>query len=161
LVCVAVLVFCLLHVDPSVADGDSSNSRQSRVFAYYSTTSYTRLTTATITGISTCLSTAAAAACAGRRKRRNAGLDLLNDLDNDMNILETSVNGNEELEDRDKRSLEDEKVDREGRILTIWTTAFQTLTLTTTSLLSGTTITASAYCTGANGFPNGGVQACF
>ena len=35
---------------------------------------------------------------------------------------------------------------REGRALTIWTTSFSTLTVTTTAYVSGTTVTISALC---------------
>ena len=36
---------------------------------------------------------------------------------------------------------------REGKALTVWTTSFTTLTITTTSYLSDNTVTASALCT--------------
>lgn len=47
----------------------------------------------------------------------------------------------EELSRQQRDALE-----RDGRRLTIWTTNFTTLTLTTTSYLAGTTVTATAYC---------------
>jgi len=148
-VCVLALVV-ILTAESVSSDTDASN-RQSRVFAYYSTTSYTKLSTVTISAISTCLSTTTTATMCKRRKRRSLDeLADLFDMEDDVNVLETSVN--EDPEDREKRSpLEDEQTDRDGKILTIWTTDFATITLTTTSPVAGTTVTASAYCTAGDG----------
>jgi len=163
LVCAVVLVASALSGQPAASSAaeESKDSRAGRVFAYYSTTSYTRLSTVTITGLSTCVSTTTTATACKRRKRRHVALDLFSEIGDELNLLESSANEEvEERADRVKRDLVDEPqaVDREGRILTIWTTAFQTLTLTTTSIISGTTVTASAFCTDSAGNPAHG---CF
>ncbi|CAL4089506.1 unnamed protein product, partial [Meganyctiphanes norvegica] len=76
-------------------------------------------------------------------KKRPVTLDLMNDNIN-KNILETSTNV--EMEDRDKSSLElDKQVDGLGKTVTMWTTALQILTITTTSILSGTTVNVKDY----------------
>ncbi|CAL4136992.1 unnamed protein product [Meganyctiphanes norvegica] len=139
-VCIVVLVFCVLHYVPAAvsaaAQGNGYSRRQNRVFAYYSTTSYNKFTTAIIKHITTCLSATNVgpkAACRHREKPTLA-LGVKNDVNNGMNNLETSFN--DELEDKDQHLLnQKEKVDHESRSPIIWSRMFGTLTLTNTSKL--------------------------
>ncbi|KAK7026646.1 hypothetical protein SK128_015458, partial [Halocaridina rubra] len=76
------------------------------------------------------------------------------DLENEVHDLSPSME-NTVGEERGKRSPDKElrgDDDRQGRKLTIWSTAFTTYTVTTTSVLTGTTATATLMCTapGAN-----------
>ncbi|XP_063599671.1 uncharacterized protein LOC134775984 [Penaeus indicus] len=124
---------------------DEADLREKRLVAYYSTTSSTAVTTVTITDISTCLSTKTGN-CNGRRKKRLA-LNYIEDLEqmNDTPLDSTQLEEN--IEVRHERSADGE---REGKILTIWTTYFSTLTVTSTSVLASTTVTASALCLAPN-----------
>lgn len=54
-------------------DGGDSG-RGERVFAYYASTTTTRLMTSTLTALSTCLSTSAGGPACKRRKRRSAAM---------------------------------------------------------------------------------------
>ncbi|XP_042888772.1 uncharacterized protein LOC122264121 [Penaeus japonicus] len=58
--------------------------------------------------------------------------------------LEGSLSAVENLEDLSQQQRD--FLRRDDRKITIWTTGFTTLTLTTTSYLAGTTVTATAYC---------------
>ncbi|KAK7026642.1 hypothetical protein SK128_015454 [Halocaridina rubra] len=139
---------------------ESDDSRDERIFAFYTSTSLTRLVTTTITAVSTCLSVTTgvgAPACTGRRRR--SSMDKLMNLeepDTTMTSLDTSQESIEDLS-RDGRAVTPETPnDRSSRKLTIWSTNFTTLTVTSTSALSGTTVTASLLCV----LP-GAVNSCF
>ncbi|XP_027217675.2 uncharacterized protein [Penaeus vannamei] len=144
-----LLLATLLGLSASFAS--ASEAREERIFAYYSTTSVTSLTTVTITALSTCLSTATTA-CLGRKKR--AGIssfaELENERDDDPINLEGSQSDDiEEVHSQVKRSFEGEQEEepgRDGKRLTIWSTNYTTLTLTSTSVQPSTTVTASALC---------------
>ncbi|KAK8395877.1 hypothetical protein O3P69_005770 [Scylla paramamosain] len=125
--------------------------RAERLLAFYTTTSVKLLATTTISVPFTCLSTnPGSAPCNGRRKRA---------LWNDMEILR-DISGVELLEgsEGDEAAVKEGQGERErdGRKLTIWSTVKSTLTLTSTSYLVGTTITATAFCLTA-----GISQGCF
>ncbi|XP_037802726.1 uncharacterized protein LOC119597266 [Penaeus monodon] len=126
---------------------DEADLREERLVAYFSTTSSTTLTTVTITDISTCLSTKTGN-CNGRRKKR-LSFNYIEDLEQMNDIPLDSTQQVENFEVRHERSADGEG-DREGKILTIWTTYFSTLTVTSTSVLASTTITASALCLAPN-----------
>ncbi|XP_045623698.2 uncharacterized protein [Procambarus clarkii] len=128
--------------------------RQERLFAIYTTTSVKRLATTTITALSTCLSTTASPACQGRKKRtvfKNLLL-LENDRKDPFGELAGSQLEPGEVEERVKREV----VNRDGKKLTIWSTYLSTLTLTSTSYLTGTTVTVTAMCAAP-----GITQGCF
>ncbi|XP_066979533.1 uncharacterized protein [Macrobrachium rosenbergii] len=117
------------------------SDKEARIFAFYSTTSQTRLTTTTITGLYTCLSTVTTPACLGRKKRmflRSAQLDV--DELGDDGSLAGSLGESETGPGKSEDSL------RQAKKLTIWSTAFSTITITSTSVLAGTTVSASALC---------------
>ncbi|XP_047490114.1 uncharacterized protein LOC125039850 [Penaeus chinensis] len=126
---------------------DEADLREKRLFAYFSTTSSTTVTTVTITDISTCLSTKTGN-CNGRRKKRLA-LNYIEDLEQMNDIPLDSTRQVENIEVRQVRAADDAG-EREGKVLTIWTTHFSTLTVTTTSVLASTTVTASALCLAPN-----------
>ncbi|XP_045125477.1 uncharacterized protein LOC123512879 [Portunus trituberculatus] len=123
--------------------------RAERLLAFYTTTSVKLLATTTISVPFTCLSTnPGSEPCNGRRKRA-----LWNDMEvlqeiSDVDPLDGSEGG--------QSAMEEEVGEREGRRLTIWSTVQSTLTLTSTSYLAGTTITATAFCLTA-----GIAQGCF
>ncbi|KAK7026639.1 hypothetical protein SK128_015451 [Halocaridina rubra] len=122
---------------------DEDVQRMGRIFAYYSTTSVTKLTTTTITRLSTCLSSSASIVnCQGRKKRAVSTLieaDLDQVKENELTgSLEEDFN-TDHIEKRDASS-------RSGRKLTIWSTNFTTITITSTSVLASTTVTATALC---------------
>ncbi|ROT72925.1 hypothetical protein C7M84_008672 [Penaeus vannamei] len=111
-----LLLATLLGLSASFAS--ASEAREERIFAYYSTTSVTSLTTVTITALSTCLSTATTA-CLGRKKR--AGIssfaELENERDDDPINLEGSQSDDiEEVHSQVKRSFEGEQAE-EPRLL--------------------------------------------
>ncbi|XP_042887743.1 uncharacterized protein LOC122263399 [Penaeus japonicus] len=117
-----------------------ANEREERIFAYYSTSSITHLTTTTVTGLETCLSVSSAA-CTGRRKRG------LSSKLSELAVKEASVDleGSKSDEaDEDLRAKRD--TEKDGRAFTVWSTVYTTLTMTSTSILASTTITASALC---------------
>lgn len=128
------------------------DARGERIFAYYTSTSLTRLVTTTITAISTCLSTAEAGSpvCAGRKRRSFSDKAMQLDgvkLDNiDLSSSQTDLESWNEPGPRVSREVQNDGHDKEGRRLTIWSTAFTTLTVTSTSALAGTTVTASILC---------------
>ncbi|XP_064086240.1 uncharacterized protein LOC135201309 [Macrobrachium nipponense] len=138
-------------------DADEDDARTGRIFAYYSTTQVTKLTTVTITGLTTCFSTASQAAqgaCQGRKKRvmpSAIDADLLN---MEVEGLDGSLGEEFEAGDLVKREAQDPS--REGKKLTIWSTNYTTITVTSTSIQSLTTVSATALCT----YPNQS-QTCF
>ncbi|XP_047490633.1 uncharacterized protein LOC125040160 [Penaeus chinensis] len=154
-----ILLATLLGLSATFAS--ASDEREARIFAYYSTTSVTSLTTVTITGLSTCVSTTTAA-CLGRRKRAvfNTFAELENERDDQpINLDGSQGDDADEVPSRVERSLDGEERDdqgREGKRLTIWSTNFTTLTLTSTSVQPSTTVTASALCAAP-----GVTQGCF
>ncbi|XP_066979010.1 uncharacterized protein [Macrobrachium rosenbergii] len=138
-------------------DAAEDDARTGRIFAYYSTTQVTKLTTVTITGLTTCFSTASQAAqgaCQGRKKRAVPSAidaDLLN---KEVEGLDGSLGEEFDAADLVKREAQDPS--REGKKLTIWSTNYTTITVTSTSIQSLTTVSATALCT----FPNQS-QTCF
>ncbi|XP_037802720.1 uncharacterized protein LOC119597260 [Penaeus monodon] len=145
----------------SATSASASDDREARIFAYYSTTSVTSLTTVTITGLSTCVSTTTTA-CLGRRKRAafSSFAELENERDDQpINLDGSQGDGADEVHARAERSLDGEESEdegRDGKRLTIWSTNFTTLTLTSTSVQPSTTVTASALCAAP-----GVTQGCF
>ncbi|KAK7026644.1 hypothetical protein SK128_015456 [Halocaridina rubra] len=142
-------------------DLDDDDARGERIFAYYTSTSLTRLVTTTITAISTCLSTNANVPppnCVGRKRRAAVDKALeLDDISDDIFELDSSqkdLEGDDEAS-RMAREIADD-TDRSGRKLTIWSIAFTTLTVTSTSIFAGTTVTASILCALA-----GFAQSCY
>ncbi|XP_069972397.1 uncharacterized protein [Penaeus vannamei] len=123
---------------------DEDSGRGERIFAYYTSTTTTRLTTSTLTALSTCLSILADAPACRRRKRRAGRLAAIDDEDIASLDLEGSVRSVESLEELSQQQRD--FLRRDDRKFTIWTTGFTTLTLTTTSYIAGTTVTVSAYC---------------
>ncbi|XP_050695691.1 uncharacterized protein LOC126985180 [Eriocheir sinensis] len=122
--------------------------RVERLLAFYTTTSVKRLATTTITAPYTCLSTNGGAAACNGRKKKSLWKDLM---DVEGLYQGPELEGSQEKEmEREEKDLEvEESVEggkREGRRLTIWSTVLSTLTLTSTSYLAGTTITATAFC---------------
>ncbi|XP_042867494.1 uncharacterized protein LOC122250211 [Penaeus japonicus] len=146
---VSLLLLLATLLALSAASADSE--REERIFAYYSTTSVTSLATVTITGLSTCLSTATTA-CLGRRKRTafSSFAELENEKEDEAIALDGSQadEGADEELSRGERSLgeDQQEKDRDGKRLTIWSTNFTTLTLTSTFAQPSTTVTASALC---------------
>lgn len=136
-------------------DGKSRVSdRDAKLLAFFSSTTITSVATSTKLAVSTCLSTTAAA-CTGRRKRRtvflpkNIGFSEISDSDG---MLEGSLDG----KDLPLMPIEEGPNTRKGKKMTIWSTGFTTVTVTTTSYYSGTTVTISALCT-----VSGQTQQCF
>ncbi|XP_071525254.1 uncharacterized protein [Panulirus ornatus] len=125
-----------------------SARREERVFAFYTTTSVKRLSTTTITALSTCLSiTNPAPACTGRRKRAFFNsLSFPNLPETVPDQLLGSQADAEELEVPSSRIVREVVNNREGKRITIWSTVSSTLTLTSTSYVAGTTVTATALC---------------
>ncbi|XP_047490116.1 uncharacterized protein LOC125039852 [Penaeus chinensis] len=123
---------------------DDESGRGERIFAYYTSTTTTRLTTSTLTALSTCLSILGTATACRRRKRRAGRLESIEDEDIAALELEGSVKSVESLEELSQQQRD--FFQRDDRKFTIWTTGFTTLTLTTTSYIAGTTVTATAYC---------------
>ncbi|XP_064086750.1 uncharacterized protein LOC135201622 [Macrobrachium nipponense] len=139
----AIIPLLLVGFLSSGSASEESN-RDARIFAFYSTTSQTRLTTTTITGLYTCLSTTTTPACLGRKKRmflRSTQLGA-EDLDEDG-----TLNGSLEETGKDLGlGAKNPDSHRQAKKLTIWSTAFSTITITSTSVLAGTTVSASALC---------------
>ncbi|XP_042214660.1 uncharacterized protein LOC121861159 [Homarus americanus] len=127
---------------------DDLKARQSRVFAYYTSTSVTRLATTTITALSTCLSVDTAACVGRKRKSAFKNMEFLEDVLHWPGELSGSQDFLEETQEGEEEPEVSQKVveDRDGRKFTIWSTNFSTLTVTSTSYLAGTTVTASALC---------------
>ncbi|KAK7082729.1 hypothetical protein SK128_009750 [Halocaridina rubra] len=152
-------------------DSENDVRDERKIFAYFTTTSSTRLITTTVTAISTCLSTAVAAGglmsgrlltvlpnrnarnrkirqvpCVGRRRlpldaEGNDQVDETNPPDIDSSLDNT----NKPLE----TSSKEEELHTDGRTerkLTFWSTAFTVMTITSTLALTGTTVTASLLC---------------
>ncbi|XP_042888771.1 uncharacterized protein LOC122264120 [Penaeus japonicus] len=118
--------------------------RGERIFGYLTSTTTTRLTTSTLTALSTCLSVINNAPACTRRKRRASVMRDVKDEDiRDLSLnLEGSLSAVENLEDLSQQQRD--FLRRDDRKITIWTTGFTTLT--TTSYIAGTTVTATAYC---------------
>ncbi|XP_042867495.1 uncharacterized protein LOC122250212 [Penaeus japonicus] len=145
-VVLSLLAMCLV-VGGSLVD--EADDRDERHLLYFSTTSITKISTVTISDISTCLSTATSS-CNGRRKR--LALTYIEDLE-EMNAADTPLDSTqlqEDIEVRQLRSADSADEQREGKKWTIWSTAYTTLTVTTTSILPSTTVTASALCLAPN-----------
>ncbi|XP_042888768.1 uncharacterized protein LOC122264117 [Penaeus japonicus] len=124
--------------------GDDTG-RGGRILAYYGSTTTTRLLTSTLTALSTCLSTADGAPACKRRKRRSAVISSMSDeVPEASPALDGALADVADLEELSRQQRD--ALERDDRRLTIWTTNFTTLTLTTTSYLAGTTVTATAYC---------------
>ncbi|XP_068242834.1 uncharacterized protein [Palaemon carinicauda] len=143
---IPLLLVGLLSFGSANEDGE----RDQRIFAFYSTTSQTRLTTTTITGLYTCLSTIATPTCLGRKKRMFIRSPKFDDAD-ELGPAESSNLDGSFPSDEDDAALERsersaEENNRKGMKLTIWSTAFSTITITSTSVLAGTTVSASALC---------------
>ncbi|XP_071525302.1 uncharacterized protein [Panulirus ornatus] len=123
------------------------NRREERIFAFYTTTSITRLATTTITALSTCLSVLTGTACTGRKKKSAFfNLDILEELAS-LPVELVGSQTDEDLESGSSQFSQNIVEGRNGKKLTIWSTNFTTLTITSTSYLAGTTVTASALCT--------------
>lgn len=161
------LGFVVLAVCATTIFCEDDASREPRIFAYYSTTKMTKLTTVTKTAISTCFSTAKnVVACSGRKKRMKLS-DLqfaIKELQDFQSELDSTIEDSANV--REKRSSLGESVpnndegsadlNRVERALTIWSTDFSTITLTSTATLSSYTLTVSAFCTTA-----GAAMSCF
>ncbi|KAK7077280.1 hypothetical protein SK128_009746 [Halocaridina rubra] len=158
-------------IGPSLEGELTEDSRQDKkILAYYFTTSSTRLVTTTVTAISTCLSIIMAPAAAppppdegGRRKGRQVpcvgrrSSALRRNIENFDDIRETQSSMSNSEEGKYKYNIEPGANDsRVGRKLTFWTTAFTVMTITSTSAVPGTTVTASLLCR----IP-GAVNSCF
>jgi len=161
---IAATAVCDEDAPPAAAAGDSLPLiREPRIFAYYSTTKMTKLKTHTATGISTCMSTAGKSfstkVCQGRKKRM--ALDKLKYDEAIDTILDGTIEDSENV--REKRSINEDDAassqsnhdevagddDRVKRALTIWSTDYSTLTLTSTKKISSYTLTVSVFCTTA------------
>merc|ERR1712106_746806 len=131
----------------------------------------TKLVTVTKQGVSTCLSSAqkqkkATTLCKGRKKRMTlSDLKYTDDLEYMQGELDSTFEDSANV--REARSSVDESevnndegsqvdVNRVERALTIWSTDFETLTLTSTEALSKWTISVSVFCT-TSGF----AETCF
>ncbi|XP_045125478.1 uncharacterized protein LOC123512880 [Portunus trituberculatus] len=133
-----------------------------RLFALSTTTSIKRVATTTITAINTCLSVIAGTTCTGRRKRALfSDLDALEGIEDQAYALhgtqrdekevkteasEGHTAGVEEEQEEEERLQKRELDGRSGRKITIYSSFISTLTLTSTSYLAGTTVTATALC---------------
>ncbi|CAL4131804.1 unnamed protein product [Meganyctiphanes norvegica] len=158
----ALAVTALCDVDEKGVE----EAREPRIFAYYSTTSMTKLTTVTKTDISTCLSSVAKhkLQCDGRKKRRVALEDLKFDLVNIENEINSGMENSDNVREerlyqpfnQGEDSFDVDKNNREGKALTIWSTNFSTITITTTSIMKKSTVSVSVFCT-TIGF----AQTCF
>jgi len=151
----AVLILGTVSADLGNAeDGQSSPSlRDAKLLAFFSSTTITSVATTTKLALSTCWSTSDKA-CTGKRKRRAIFMPknvVLSDDANTGALLEGSVDGS----DLPFMPIE-EGSQRQGKKMTIWSTGFTTVTVTTTSYYSGTTVTVSALCT-----VSGVTQNCF
>ncbi|XP_068242835.1 uncharacterized protein [Palaemon carinicauda] len=143
-------IVAVLFLGSAKAEEDD-DARAARLFAFYSTTQVTKLTTVTITGLTTCFSTASQAAqgaCQGRKKRTVPSAIDADLFDMEVGGLAGSLGEDFEAEDLVKREVPEPA--REGRKLTIWSTNYTTITVTSTSIQSLTTISATAICT----YPN-------
>lgn len=69
---------------------------------------------------------------------------------------DTALEGSVDGSDLPLMPVEGESSSRQGKKMTIWSTGFTTVTVTTTSYYSGTTVTFSALCT-----VSGMTQDCF
>merc|ERR1712106_1192160 len=149
------------------ADKNVDPAREPRIFAYYSTTKMTKLVTVTKQGVSTCLSSAQKIAtpkiCTGRKKRMALpDFKYTDDMQGDLDsTFEDSANVREARSSVDGSEVNDDEgsqvdVNRVERALTIWSTDFETLTLTSTAVLTSWTISVSVYCT-TSGF----AETCF
>ncbi|XP_063846843.1 uncharacterized protein LOC135092319 [Scylla paramamosain] len=138
-----------------------------RLFALSTTTSIKRLATTTITAINTCLSVIAGTTCTGRRKRALfSDLKALEAVEDHGQALHGTQLEEQEVETQtdeeeaaggaksgkvedlvEEGRLQKREVDaRTGRKITIYNSFISTLTLTSTSYLAGTTVTATALC---------------
>ncbi|XP_018016338.1 uncharacterized protein LOC108673071 [Hyalella azteca] len=144
-----LLLFVLLALSPA-ALGDSQDlilgQREAKLLAFFRSTSLTSIATSTKFALSTCWSTSNVA-CSGRRKRRaliSPKHDAVRELEENLR-LDSSV----ALPGESSASFVDNNngVERSGRKLTVWTTGFTTVTITTTSYYAGTTVSISALCT--------------
>ncbi|KAF2364829.1 hypothetical protein FHG87_004408 [Trinorchestia longiramus] len=118
------------------------NQRESKLLAIFASTTFTHVTTTTKLALQTCWSTSDQA-CNGRRKRRSlvtpqatAPREMASELQLDGSIK--SAVPADEFHDEEERT---------GRKLTVWTTGFTRVTITTTSYYEGTTVSVSALCT--------------
>nr|XP_045623697.1 uncharacterized protein LOC123773819 [Procambarus clarkii] len=163
------------------AAASEEGERSQRLFGFLTTTSVTRIASTTITAVTTCLSISATP-CLGRRKRAlfaNILRDAAIQNANPSSSLESSkaeefrvegaFNPQEEAEVTWEEGGADGENDddgengnsnggnsKKGRALTIWTSLFTTITITSTVAQAGTTITASALCSAP-----GAVAGCF
>ncbi|XP_068242833.1 uncharacterized protein [Palaemon carinicauda] len=143
----ALLLLCVMMFAGALED------REERLFAFHSTTSITKLTTVTVTGLSTCLSTKTGN-CLGRKRRAFARGALDFEPLEDGSDFDLAGSRTEDFEAQ-RPSSADEGA-RSAKELTIWSTAYTTITLTSTSILPSTTVTASALC-----LVSGISQTCF
>merc|ERR1712106_296865 len=152
------------------ADKNVDPAREPRIFYYYYTTKMTKLVTVTKQGVSTCLSSAqkqkkATTLCKGRKKRMTLSdlkynrdpeymqgeLDSTFEDSSYVREARSSVDGSEVNHDEGSAD-----VNRVERALTIWSTDYETLTLTSTNTLSKWTLSVSVFCT-TSGF----AETCF
>ncbi|XP_050695828.1 uncharacterized protein LOC126985252 [Eriocheir sinensis] len=140
------------------AEAKGEDERDERIFAIRVHTSVTRLASTTLSALSTCLSVVTSTACNGRKKREfynqlealegpyaDTDFKLSGSMDEEGAEEEEVTSSTEEEEEE---AMEGEAVTgRDGKKLTIWSTSLTTLTITSTSYIPGTTITASAFCT--------------
>ncbi|XP_069954556.1 uncharacterized protein [Cherax quadricarinatus] len=133
---------------PKMAEeGQEVQRREGRIFAFITTTSIKRLATTTISVPYTCLSVKTTTTCTGRKKKSTLSqlLDLIQD--SPPSLAASLDYEKEENLDVAKREVTVDGDGRVGRKLTIWSTYASTLTVTSTSYITGTTVTISALCT--------------
>ncbi|XP_064086238.1 uncharacterized protein LOC135201308 [Macrobrachium nipponense] len=143
----------------TASSGSSSgDSREERLFAIHTTTSVTKLTTVTVTGLSTCLSTATGS-CLGRKRRMAMPSALNLEVllgDSEADLAGSRTDSFEAAQPLFAGDTEEGGNRRKQRELTVWSTAYTTITITSTSILASTTVTASALC-----LVSGISQTCF
>ncbi|XP_018009846.1 uncharacterized protein LOC108667343 [Hyalella azteca] len=121
-------------------------------FASSSTTTKFKLSFITSTTPYTCVSTAAAATCIGRRRRAMA----LHGMKFDVGTNSKDVHSS--LDEADIEEVDDQSRQESPRkFLTVWTTSFSTKTVTSYVTDRGVTVSVSAYCTFAGG---SGIPGC-
>ncbi|XP_076058545.1 uncharacterized protein LOC143035562 [Oratosquilla oratoria] len=127
------------------AVGSAPNEKNGKFFAAVSS-KFTQsvITTLTTSMVTTCLSVIDTPTCTGRRRRAAFA-----DIENLEKAWETGVDDLDASQDKGNLSAveEEETKDDAGKIFTINSTIYSTLTVYTTSFYAGTAVTVSALCT--------------
>ncbi|XP_069951002.1 uncharacterized protein [Cherax quadricarinatus] len=159
-----MLALLLLVTSAAAATHTDDGVREERLFGVISTSSVTRIASTTITALTTCLSVSSTP-CLGRRKKSVMKLLLAQTDENETPFFSLESSKAMEFDVDEQRHQEDEeeergnggedaeeeadessKIRKKRGALTIWSSVFTTITVTSTVAQAGTTITASALC---------------